>query len=56
MDGYVSSIYSIAINSVGINGTIPHFAEPGASILASTYGEGINHFSDSIVSYMQSIT
>ena len=36
-NGYVNSIYTIAINSVTINGTVPGYAERCSAILASTY-------------------
>lgn len=49
LDGFANSIYTITINSVGINGTIPDFAQPGACILASTLGEGRSLLDDSIV-------
>ena len=44
-------MYTIAINSVGVNGTIPDFVQPGACILASTYGEGHNSFEDCMVCF-----
>ena len=49
LDGFANSIYTITISSVGVNGTIPDFAQPGACILASTFGEGPSMFDDSLV-------
>ena len=49
LDGFVNSIYTIAISSVGKNGTIPDFVQPGACILASTFGEGLTKDGDKIV-------
>lgn len=49
LDGYVNSIYTITISSVGVNGTIPEYAQPGAVVLASTYGDGPNKFASSMI-------
>lgn len=49
LDGYVNSVYTIAISSIGKNGTIPQYAQPGTCILASTYGEGLHEFADFMV-------
>lgn len=36
-NGYVNSIYTIGINSVTIDGTVPRYAERCSAVLASTY-------------------
>ncbi|PFX28248.1 Proprotein convertase subtilisin/kexin type 6 [Stylophora pistillata] len=38
-NGYVNSVYTIAISGVNHDGTIPAYAEPCASIMAVTYGQ-----------------
>lgn len=49
LDGYVNNIYTIAVSSVCVTGSIPDFAQPGAVVLASTYGEGVNKFDNFMV-------
>ena len=39
---------------MGVNGAIPKFAQPGACIIASTYGEGLNKFDQHFVSVQPS--
>ena len=36
-NGYTNNIYTIAINSVTIDGTVPGYAERCSAVLASTY-------------------
>ena len=40
-DGYVNSIYTIAVGAVTKAGRIPHYAERCSSIIASTYGDDV---------------
>ena len=43
-NGYVNSIYTIAISTVNWDGSIPVFAEQCAGIMAVTYGEDMFNF------------
>ena len=40
-DGYVNSIYTIAIGAVTKTGDVPRYAESCSSIMASTYGDEV---------------
>ena len=48
-NGYVNSIYTIAINGVNKNGAKPTYAEEYAGILATTYSRETGNQSASIV-------
>ena len=48
-NGYANSIYTIAINSVTIDGTVPRYAERCSAVLASTYSREFNSPSNDYV-------
>ena len=40
-DGYVNSIYTIAIGAVSKSGKVPNYAEACSSVMAVTYGDKV---------------
>lgn len=40
-NGYVNSIYTIAISGVNWDGSVPAYAEPCAGVMAVTYGQDV---------------
>lgn len=50
-DGYVNSIYTIAISGLKSDGSLPVFSEPCAGIIAVTYTRDITRDSSKVVGY-----
>lgn len=49
MEIFASSMHTITISSVGVNGTTPHYAKPGSCIIAATFGDSKNEHGEPLV-------